>query len=198
MRSLWAPKTIVFRSLWSWQRNNVKPLAVWGYNDDMSFYRHMKWQCLSFHILEHFKYIFPCLVKTFDKFDAGLGKKVKKKRVVWIWNQDMFGMQNIHTIMRSNGEQLRCQHCYIYLFYFILRRLYNWHKQHLFISTKTLKCQKYITLFYPFETGWIFHLSLLWEVLWRINYFQSMFTVHTNRIYWFICSLIDVSKDSLF
>lgn len=76
--SLWAPKTIVFRSLWSWQWNNVKPLAVWQYNDAMSFYRHMKWECLSFHILEHFKYIFPCLVKTFDKFDAGLGEWKKE------------------------------------------------------------------------------------------------------------------------
>lgn len=108
--SLWAPKTIVFRSLWSWQWNNAKTLAVWHYNDTMSFYRRMKWQCLSFHILEHFRYIFSCLVKIFNKFDVGLVE----------WKQEAFEYEiktclrwiNNHTIMWPN----RCQ-CHLTIIY---------------------------------------------------------------------------------
>lgn len=127
--SLWAPKTIVFRSLWSWQWNNVKPLAVWQYNDAMSFYRHMKWECLSFHILEHFKYIFPCLVKTFDKFYAELGEWKNrcldmKSKPVWYAKHSYNHLIKWRTMEMSPLLQIFIKP----LSFFILRRLYNWHK----------------------------------------------------------------------
>lgn len=60
--------------------------------------------------------MFPCLVKTFDKFDAGL--REWKKRCLNMKSRP-FGMQNIHAIMWSNGEQWRCQlfikHVFLYI-----------------------------------------------------------------------------------